>query len=194
MRAFLIFCLLCFSNSVVFAQAKEEVDLSKQEYVVGVDDVLNVTVLQPESIINDVVVAPDGSITYPYIGHVIVKGLTIAGVKEEVERRLSDGYLKYPSVVVSLKESRSRKFFVYGEVIRPGAYAMDDNVTVLKAISIAGGFTRFGSASRVKVLRAKESGGYESVPVNIKLVMDGDPKADIKLKSSDIVVVSEGIM
>ncbi len=165
------------------------------EYTVGIDDILAVNVLQPEQIFNECIVSPDGSIAFPYIGSVMVKGLTINQVQEEVQRRLSDGYLKYPSVVVSLKESRSRKFFVYGEVIKPGPYPMDENTTVLRAISIAGGFTRFGSASRVKVLRPKKQGsGYETIQVKIKSVMEGDSSADVALTSGDIVVVSEGIL
>lgn len=164
-------------------------------YTVGVQDVLTISVLQPEQILNDVVVSPDGAITFPYIGTVKVKGLTIDQVQQEIQSRLADGYLKYPTVVVSLKESNIRKFYVYGEVNKPGPFPMDENMTVLRAVSLAGGFTRFGSASRVKVLRPKEHAqGYATIPVNITSVMDGNTNDDLQLKSGDIVVVSEGIM
>ena len=102
--------------------------------------------------------------------------------------------MKYPVVNVILKESRSRRFFVYGEVVRPGAYAIDQNTSVMRAISLAGGFTKFGSSSRVKVLRVRQDGnGYEPLKINIKDVMNGNPNADIKLNTGDIVVVSEGV-
>ncbi len=164
------------------------------EYTVGIDDILTVAVLQPEQILNDVVVSPDGSIAFPYIGNFNIKGMTINEIQKEIQSKLADGYLKYPSVVVSLKESRSRKFYVYGEVIKPGPYQMEEKATVLRAISMAGGFTRFGSASRVKILRPKSTGGYELIQVNIKSVMDGNSLEDITLKSGDIIVVSEGIL
>jgi polysaccharide export outer membrane protein len=123
-----------------------------------------------------------------------VKDLSTEAVQEEIQRRLADGYMKYPVVSVSLRESRSRKFFVYGEVVRPGAYAMDEQATVLKAISIAGGFTQFGSSSRVKVLRAKVGQpGYENLAVNMKAVMDGNAQQDLVLRPGDIIVVSEGV-
>lgn len=164
------------------------------EYTVGIEDVLNIKVLKPEELANTVTVAPDGAITFPYIGSVVVKGRTIAQIQDEIQTRLANGYMKYPVVSVSLQESRSLKFFVYGEVEKPGSYPMENNTTVLRAISMAGGFTKFGSSSRVKVLRAKKAGvGYDAISVNIKRVMDGDSDEDVLLKQGDIVTVSEGV-
>lgn len=167
---------------------------AQAEYTVGIDDVLEISILQPEKLITTVTVAPDGSIGFPYIGNVRVKGMSLSHIQDEIQTKLADGYMKYPVVSVSLKASRSRKFFVYGEVVRPGTYPIEENATVLKAISMAGGFTRFGSSSRVKVLRPKKDApGYETLKVNIKGVMNGSSEADIILQPEDIVVVSEGV-
>jgi polysaccharide export outer membrane protein len=136
------------------------------QYTVGIDDVLDISILQPEKLLTTVTVAPDGSISFPYIGNVQVKGMGLSAIQEDIQAKLADGYMKYPVVSVSLKASRSRKFFIYGEVIRPGAYPIEEKVTVLKAISMAGGFTRFGSSSRVKI---------------------------IILQAEDLVIVSEGV-
>ncbi|MCK4882556.1 MAG: polysaccharide export protein [Candidatus Omnitrophica bacterium] len=163
-------------------------------YTVGIDDILEISVLQPDQLLRVVNVAPDGNITFPYIGTVKVKGLTVAEIKTKVQDALADGYMKYPVVVVSLQESRSRRFFVYGEVMKPGTYAIAENTSVLRAISMAGGFSKFGSSSRVKVLRAKEEGaGYETMKIDIKKVMNGSSDDDILLKAGDMVVVSEGV-
>ena len=163
------------------------------DYRIGNEDILDMTVLQPEQLALTVTVSPDGSITFPYIGKVIVKGKTPSEVQEEIQSRLADGYLKYPVVSVAVKESRSKKFFVYGEVVRPGTYFLEDNMTVLKAISTAGGFTKYGNSSRVKVLRPKAgAAGYETVKVNMKLIMNGLSK-DLVLESGDIVQVEEGV-
>ncbi|MCR4337700.1 MAG: polysaccharide export protein [Candidatus Omnitrophica bacterium] len=173
---------------------KEVVEQAKSGYTIGVDDVLEITVHKPEDLSILVTVAPDGTITFPYIGSVDVKGRSINQIQEEIQSRLADGYMRYPIVTVFLKESRSRKFFVYGEVLKPGSYPIEDNMTVLRAISTAGGFTRFGSSSRVKVLRPKKSTtGYDSVKVNIDAVMEGNPTEDISLEQGDIVVVSQGV-
>lgn len=165
-----------------------------QGYTIGVDDVVEVNILQPEKLSITSSVAPDGSITVPYIGSVYVKGQTLSQSQEQIQGRLADGYMKYPVVAVNLQESRSRKFFVYGEVAKPGTYTLEENTTVLRAISLAGGFSKFGSASRVKVLRPlKGKPGYETLKVNIKAVMDGSSGDDLSLQSEDIVVVSEGV-
>ncbi len=163
-------------------------------YTVGPADVLGIEIIEPDKIATRATVSPDGTITAPYIGQVIVQGLTTNQIRETIEKRLADGYLKFPSVMVSLLESHSRKFFVYGAVMRPGEYDMVEKTTVLRAISMAGGFTRFGSSSRVKVLRArKEASGYESIKINIKAVMDGDSQEDLPIETGDIIVTSEGI-
>lgn len=164
------------------------------QYTIGIDDILEIGILQPEQLLTTVTVAPDGSISFPYIGNVPVKGMTLSQVQEDIQTKLADGYMKYPVVSVSLQASRSRKFFVYGEVIKPGTYYIEENVTVLKAISMAGGFTKFGSSSRVKVLRPrKDEPGYETIKISIKGVMNGHSDSDIILQPEDIVVVSEGV-
>jgi len=166
---------------------------ASQEYKIGNDDIIDIAILQPEQLALTVTVSPDGSITFPYIGKVDVKGKTPSEVQEEIQTRLSDGYLKYPVVSVAVKESRSKKFYVYGEVLKPGTYFLEDNMTVLKAISTAGGFTKYGSSSRVKVLRPKAgAAGYETIKVNMKLIMNGLSK-DIVLEPGDIVQVEEGV-
>ncbi|MCK5581165.1 MAG: polysaccharide export protein [Candidatus Omnitrophica bacterium] len=164
------------------------------QYTVGVDDILEISVLQPDELFRVVNVAPDGRVSFPYIGSIKVKGLTIPQIQKIIQNALADGYMKHPVVLVSLQESRSRKFFVYGEVIKPGTYAIAENATVLRAISMAGGFTKFGSSSRVKVLRPKENEpGYENIKIDIKKVMNGDSEKDILLRPGDMVVVSEGM-
>lgn len=180
--------LFSFTASGLCQEAKQD------DYLVGVDDVMEIAVLQPEKMLTTVTVDPAGSITFPYIGNVMVKGMTLGAIQDEIQTRLADGYMKYPVVSVSLKQARSKKFFVYGEVAHPGTYILEDGTTVLKAISIAGGFSKFGSSSRVKVLRPKQdAGGYENIKVNIKAIMNGSSVEDVKLQPGDIVNVEEGI-
>ena len=163
-------------------------------YLVGIDDILEIHVIRPETIELTVTVSPDGSVTFPYIGLVIAKDKTPTQLQDEITSRLASGYMKYPVVNVILKESRSRRFFVYGEVVHPGAYPIEQNTTILRAISMAGGFSKFGSSSRVKVLRARKNGpGYEPLKININDVMNGNSDADVSINSGDIVVVSEGV-
>jgi polysaccharide export outer membrane protein len=196
-KLFIAFTVLFLTSCAVFA-ADTKTEPAGQtvptEYFIGIDDVLDISVMQPEKLSVTVTVSPDGTINFPYIGTVQAKNLTLLNLQDQIQKRLSEGYMKYPVVSVFLKENRSKKFFIYGEVNRPGTYMIDENATVLKAISTAGGFTKYGSSSRVKVLRPKAGDtGYDTIKVNLGSAMDGNPKADVVLHSGDIVVVSEGV-
>lgn len=163
------------------------------QYIVGVDDILQIHVVQPEQISSTATVSPDGFISFHYIGSIKVKGKTLTNIQKEIQDRLADGYMKYPIVAVTLQESRSRKFFVYGEVNKPGVYPLEENTTVLRAISVAGGFTKYGSSSQVKLLKPKnDKPGYDITKLNIGQIME-DAQKDLVLSNGDIVVVSEGI-
>ncbi len=181
--------MILLSGSV---ETKAQAD-DMREYTVGADDILEINVLQPEKLTITATVSPDGAITFPYIGNVLVKGMSLNQVQEEIQTKLSDGYMKYPLISVILKESRSRKFFVYGDVNKPGAYSMEQNTSVLKAISIAGGFSKNSPSSKVEVLRPrKNEAGYEKMDIDIKAVMKGDAQSDITIFPGDTIIVSEG--
>jgi len=107
----------------------------------------------------------------------------LKGACQELAVRAGD------TVVVSLDH-----FYVYGEVARPGRYPLENSTTAVTGISMAGGFTKFGSASHVKVLtmNAKTS-RFDTQKVNINEALSGSAGADILLKPGDIVVVSEGV-
>lgn len=179
--------LFSFTASGLCEEAK------KDDYLVGVDDILEIAVLQPEKMLTAVTVAPGGSITFPYIGNVMVKGMTLGAIQEEIQKRLADGYMKYPVVAVSLKESLSRKFSVYGQVSKPGSYPIEDKLTVLKAISMAGGFTSPGSSGRVKVLRLSDDGTrYKTIESDIASITEGSAKkANIIIQPGDTIMVYE---
>ena len=174
--------ILCFSALV-----------KAEEYCVEVADTIEISVLQPEEITSTATVSPDGTISFPYIGNVEVKGLTLQQIKKEIEDKLCDGYMNYPLVSVVLKEPHSRRFFVYGDISRPGAYPMDNQTTVLKAISMAGGLGRSTSAIDVKILRPyQDKASSQTIEVDIEKALQGDHQADIMLEPEDTIMVSQG--
>lgn len=176
------------------AQDPQGSSAAQAKYSVGVGDILQIMVLQPEELALESTVSPDGYISFPYIGSVYAKDKTLDVIQEEIQNGLGDGYLRYPVVTVALKESRSKNFFVYGEVTTPGSYPISENMTVFRALSVAGGFTKFGSSSRVKILRPhKEGPGYQLIKVDMKDILDGKVEADIPILPGDVVVISEGV-
>lgn len=167
-------------------------EVTAAEYHIGVDDSLSISILKPEPTEATLTVSPDGQITFPYIGSVRAKDRTLIEVQQEIQKRLG-AYMNDPVVSISLAESRSRIFYVYGEVNAPGSFPLKDNMTAIRAISQAGGFTKFGSPSRVKILRARPDGsGNETIPVNLKAAIAGKPGQDVPLVSGDVIVAEEG--
>ncbi len=184
-------CLLVVFCSMPCARLHAADAVSNVDYLVGVDDIILVTVIQPDKLESELTVSPDGAITFPYIGKVVVKGLTLMQIQENIQTRLAD-YMKYPVVTVSLRESRSRMFFVYGEVKIPGAYPIQQNMSVLRAVSMAGGFTPVAATNEVKILRAKaDQSGNETLTTDVSAVMQGKTQNDIKVEAGDVITVSK---
>jgi polysaccharide export outer membrane protein len=177
---------------VVFASCLCQSE-DKGNYRVGIGDILEITVVGHNDLDSTVAVAPDGTISFPLIGTVEVKGKPITEINSLIENTLKDGYIKYPQVATSLKESKSKKFYIYGEVVSPGSYQYTDDVTVLKAVTMAGGLTRFGSESNIKILKSNGGAkGYEITRVNLKDITRGGDKAkDVVIEPGDVIIVSE---
>jgi polysaccharide export outer membrane protein len=184
----IILCGLFFTSLII--EADEPIITA---YTVGIGDVLDIRVLQPEQLKTSITVVPDGSITFPYIGNVQVKGMTLAYIQDHIQARLGDGYMKYPVVSISLEQSRSRKFFISGDVTRPDTYPIKENTTVLKAISIAGGFAGYGPSCQVKVLRQnKDNLVSETIKIDVKEIMNGNSRQDLLIQPGDMIEVSAG--
>ena len=158
------------------------------EYKIGPQDILQIDVWKEPEITRLVPVRPDGKITLPLLNDVQAAGLT----PMELAAVISDGLKKYinsPQVTVSVSTINSRRVYVTGEVTKPGAFPLLPNMTVLQALTSAGGFTQFAKIKSVYVLRV-EGGKQTKIPVNYKEVIEGKkPEENIELHSGDTVVV-----
>lgn len=157
-------------------------------YKIGPQDVLRIDVWREDQLTRTVPVRPDGKITLPLLNDVQAVGMTpmqLAGV-------ISDGLKKYinsPQVTVSVTEINSRRVYVTGEVTRPGAFPLLPDMTVLQALTSAGGFTQFARIKSIYVLRME---GKQQVKhaFNYKDVISGKKAEDnIQLHPGDTVVV-----
>jgi polysaccharide biosynthesis/export protein len=157
-------------------------------YVIGPEDVLNVDVWKEKETSSTVPVRPDGKISLPLLNDVQAAGLTPMQLQSEIRDGLKK-FISDPQVTVIVTQINSRKIFVLGEVARPGTFPMLPHMTVLQAISTAGGFTQFAKAKGVYVLRS-ENGHQTTLPFNYKEVVRGkDPAQNIELKPGDTIVV-----
>ena len=163
-----------------------------KEFLLGPEDVLEVTVWRNQDLSRTVVVRPDGKISLPLIGDVQASGLNASQVSAKIAARLTE-FKENPNVSVSLKEVNSYFIFVLGEVLKPGKYPLKSYATVLQGVSMAGGFTPFASKNRMQVIRTQTSeGGKENqvripVPYN-ELVSGKGERETVTLKSGETIV------
>jgi polysaccharide export outer membrane protein len=164
-----------------------------KEFMLGPEDVLEVTVWRNQDLSRTVVVRPDGKISLPLIGDVQASGLNSSQVAAKIAARLTE-FKENPNVSVSLKEVNSYFIFVLGEVLKPGKYPLKSYATVLQGVSMAGGFTQFASKNKMQVIRTyTNDDGKENqtrIPVPYNEMVSGKGKIEnFILKSGDTIVV-----
>lgn len=162
---------------------------SRDDYVIGSDDVLSINIWKEPDLSRTVPVRPDGKITLPLIGDIGASGNTSKQLQVTIEQGLSK-YISKPAVTVIVQEAKSHKFNIVGEVQKPGAYVMTSPMTVLDAIALAGGFREWAKVKSIYVLRTDTNGGRTKLAFNYKKVIKGDDGAqNVRLQPGDTVVV-----
>lgn len=157
-------------------------------YVIGPQDVLDIDVWKETELTRSVPVRPDGKISLPLLNDVQAAGLTPTQLSEEITTELKK-FITDPQVTVIVTQINSQRVYILGEMTRPGAYPLLPAMTVLQALSSAGGFTPFANMKKIYVLR-NEGGKQEKFPFNYKEVVKGkNAEQNIVLKAGDQIVV-----
>jgi polysaccharide export outer membrane protein len=157
-------------------------------YVIGEEDVLSINVWKDPEVSRTVPVRPDGKISLPLINDVQAAGLSPTQLGMAITEKLRK-FMADPQVTVIVTQINSRRVYIVGEVNRAGAFPMLPNMTVLQALSSAGGFTQFANLKGIYVLRS-ESGKQTKFPFNYKDVIKGQrTEQNIVLKAGDTIVV-----
>lgn len=156
-------------------------------YTIGPGDVLEISVWQHPELDRIVTVRPDGRMSFSLIGDVNANGLTPAKLDEVITRSLSE-YVQKPEVTVVVTSIKSNQIIILGQVTRPGAYPMEESLTVLEAVAIAGGYTESAGLSRVTITRRSRAKNPKVIKVNLKKVIaEGDRGRDVILEPGDVV-------
>ncbi|HXN21124.1 MAG TPA: polysaccharide biosynthesis/export family protein [Candidatus Dormibacteraeota bacterium] len=157
-------------------------------YAIGPDDEVSVNVWKEPDVSRTVSVRPDGKISLPLLNDIQAAGLTPMQLSSEISERLKK-FIEGPQVTIIITKSNSQRVFILGEVTRAGAYALLPNMTMLQALSSAGGFTQFANLKKIYVLRT-ENGKQTRLLFNYKEVVSGRrTEQNISLKPGDTIVV-----
>jgi protein involved in polysaccharide export with SLBB domain len=156
------------------------------DYVIQPQDILGISVWRNPDLDTEIEVDQDGYVPLPLLGKVVAGGLTLRQFEDELTKLWGRDYIKDPYVRVSLKK---KQFFVLGEVDEPGSFEMVGNMTVLKAISMAGGFTAYAAEGGVYILRTKKS-GPEKIEIDFSAIQKGRSE-DIEIRPGDVLTVPQ---
>ncbi|OCX66399.1 hypothetical protein BFP70_05080 [Thioclava sp. SK-1] len=158
--------------SAFFALALWVIPVAAQAaYAIQPGDMLQVEVVEDNSLNRTVLVLPDGSLTFPGAGTIRVAGNSVEAVRQALINRLANEFANPPSVYVSVVQLAEPgeelddlgKIYVMGEINRPGLLEVDEGITLLQAIAQAGGFTRFAATKRVELHRMDPSSQTEQI-------------------------------
>jgi polysaccharide export outer membrane protein len=168
--------------------------VANDDYRISPADVLEINVFQEADLKAILRVSNEGTIVFPLIGTVPVGGMTPQEAAHALQARLAQGYLTNPQVSVIVQEFSKRSFTVLGEVQKPGSYDMPDQqeVNVLQAIGIAGGYTRIANPSKVILMR-RIDGKQKTFQLNAKRMADGHTESVIKVLPGDVITVSQSM-
>ncbi len=178
-------------------ERREEVTIPKEpkEYIIGIGDLLDISVWGYDELAKEVTVRSDGKISFPLIGDVQASDLTPSRLDKKITKGLAL-YVKEPQVTVIVKEVaavrpevvRKNKVFILGQVKSPGIYRFAEEVSFTEAITLAGGVTKEASFEKVTVT-TKEG---KVIPINLnRLLIQGDKSEDIMLQNGDTIYIAE---
>ena len=165
--------------------------MERSGYVVGVEDVLQISVWKNEELSVVVPVRADGKISVPLVDDVQAEGLQAMEIKEVLTRELSE-FITAPDVTVIVLEMNSRYVNVIGAVPRSGQIPLVKDLRVLEAIAAMGGFALFANTRDVRIVRRQSDGGEVEYRFNYDAYIKGRaPGTNIVLRSGDTIIVPE---
>jgi polysaccharide biosynthesis/export protein len=191
---------ICFLALLVAAQAfgqatDDQVTAFTDEYRIGVDDIVQVSVWRNPELSVTVPVRPDGRISVPLIGDVMAGGRTSEEVARSIEERLAT-YVRDPKVAVILTDLRSHEFIsrvrVTGAVQQPVSVPYRQGMSVLDAVLAAGGTNEFAAADRTRLYRRSASGATQTLEVKLgRILKSGDLETNYPVQPGDVITVPE---
>jgi polysaccharide export outer membrane protein len=167
--------------------AKASQDAQASPFIIGPEDILDISVWKEPSFSRQVPVRPDGKLSLPLLNDIQAAGQTPMQLAATITEKLKK-YVTDPQVTVTVLAINSQKVYVVGEVNRPGPIPLFPGMTTLQAISSAGGVTQFARPKYGYVLR-NEGGKNTYYPLNYRNLLRGDMRGNIVLKSGDTIVV-----
>jgi polysaccharide export outer membrane protein len=176
------------NSDALYAEAART-DPRRFPYIIGVADVVRITVWKDPGLSTDAIVRPDGTITMPLVGELRAAGRTAAELQKDATPRLA-AFVKDAVLTVSVVEVNSYRFTVAGNVEHPGLFTSRSYLTVSEAMALAGGPTRYASTGDVVIVRTLANGVKQRNPIDYDAILSGHrPDQDIVILAGDAMRV-----
>lgn len=186
-QALICVSVLMFQLLLVCAASAQEVAAAAYEIQPG--DMLRISVWKEPDLIQDVLVRPDGGISFPLAGDLPAAGTSVGDVQQLIVTRIEQ-YIPDPVVTVQILDIQGNTIYVLGKVNRPGAYVMNRPLDVTQALALAGGLAVFAVEDSISILRRSGAGGQNALLFDYTDVQDGrELGQNIMLMPGDVVVV-----
>lgn len=157
-------------------------------YRIQPGDVLEISVWREETLLRQVLIRPDGGMSFPLVGDMQAAGKSVEELRIAVTSRL-EKFIPDPVVTVSIQSLTGNKVYVIGKVTRPGEFVATRYMDIVQALSVAGGMTPYASENKIKILR-RENGRLTSIPFRYGDIEKGENlEQNIILQSGDVVLV-----
>jgi polysaccharide biosynthesis/export protein len=174
--------------STTEVNANRAIGTVEAEYKIGSQDLMEVTVFGQPELTRTVRVNSAGDISLPLIGTIAAVGLTGQQLEQRIAASLGERYLQNPQVTVFMKEFTTLRFTVEGAVNKPGVYPLTGQMTLLRALAVAGGQGQLSDLSEVMLFRITDKGERQTLKYDADKVRSGE-QADPLIQNDDLVVV-----
>lgn len=180
----LLFLVVGFASGLAFPQTGR----TAEDYLIYPADLLEVSIYGETELTRKLVVRPDGKISFPLIGDVKVAGLSTQEVRKIIDKKVS-AFIPEASTTVIVERLDSLKYYVLGQVATPGAFNVPSKVTVLQALSLAGGLTTFADEDSIIIIRGHGKDA-KKIPFDYTRVRKGKQlEQNILLERDDVIIV-----
>jgi polysaccharide export outer membrane protein len=178
--------------------------VAQSEYRVQPGDAITVEVLEDNTLNRSLVVLPDGRITFPFAGSLQAAGKSASQIQNDIRTAIQANFTTPPTVFVTVQPSQNSfasssafgadtiSIYFLGEVNRPGVVEVEPGTTLLQAMAVSGGLTRFAAVKRIQLRRTNKSTGVQNVvTLNYRALANGTASNVIELKDGDVILVPE---
>lgn len=195
LKIFIVLAILIVPGFLILSPV-----LAEEDYLLGPEDVIEIIVWGHEDMYRLAPISLTGVISYPLIGDIQVAGKSTKQVESELAKKLADGFIVNPQVNVTVKQFKSQKVFLTGEVQKPGIYPLTKENSLLSILTEAGGATKEAGDDLIIIrpktptlhmLTFEEAKANQEVIIKLKLqnVLAGDPQHNVTIRNGDTIIV-----